>query len=282
MNVLICSVNLIGDTLCQIPALKAFKRAHPEHFVTWLLHANPSMQLFAGAQHTGAVDEVMFFKDIDDPGNSDRVSHPDFPGFDRSMVLECRAAWNLSLGSGEHLAQGYGRILGVTVQRSEILPEVFVDCSIAEHELPNDRTLAVSVRSASNDPNHGDGFSGNKNFPIKGWLELFKRLGDKYEPTILYGPEDFAHEEFAHLPSRRLPIRQLAVFLRNCKQYAGVDNGITHLAAALRVPKMFVIYPQCLPIEWVGYSDFPFYHAARVHPLHGDVDRVWREWRDHV
>jgi hypothetical protein len=281
VRTLIASANLIGDTLTQVPALRAYKRWHPEEHVTWLLHDNPSMQLFHGLEGLVA-DQILFHRDPADPGNSHAVSTMDIPAlgeFDRKILLRCTDAWQKSLGHGEHISQGYAKILDVKVSREEILAEVRLT-NDDFRDLPEVPTgaLPVSMRSASSDPRDGDGFSGNKNFPVKGWLELFRRLGPGYSPVILMGPEDAEQPLLAHLPRYRLPIRKTAAYIRSCGQYAGVDNGITHLAAALQVSKMFVIYPWCLPIEWVGYTNFPFYHPARLHPYTGDVERVWRDW----
>lgn len=281
VRTLIASVNLIGDTLTQVPALVAYRRAHPKEHVTWLLHDNSGMEIFRGLEGLVA-DEIVFHRDPVDPGNSHAISTMNVPAlgeFGKKILMECRVAWQKSLSCGEHISQGYAHILQVSLKREEILAEVRLT-NEDFRDLPEipPGALPVSMCSASSDPRDGDGFSGNKNFPIKGWLEIFKRLGSNYAPVMLMGPDDPEQPLLGHLPRYRLPIRKTAAYIRSCMQYAGVDNGITHLAAALQTSKMFVIYPWCLPIEWAGYTNFPFYHPARLHPYTGDVERVWRDW----
>lgn len=275
-------MNLIGDTLAQLPALERYKRTHSHERVVWLLHDIPPMQLFRGVDEIGVVDELIFWRDPEDEGNSHPISSMEVPErrvFGKKVLMQCRRAWHLSLNKQEHMAQGYARTIGLRLGPHDVLARLKVD-DLNEDDLPAGRPLPVSINSHSSDPKHGDGFSGNKNFPVKAWVKLLTRMRDKgYTPIQLLGPEETV--VLPGFPVVQWPIRKVAAFIQACGQYAGVDNGITHIAACLGV-KCFVIYPCCLPIQWAGYTQFPHYHAAHVYPNHGDVDRVWKEWRAHA
>lgn len=279
---LVASVNLIGDTLTQMPALKRYREAHPHERITWLLHDIPSMELFRGADELGVCDELIFHREDEDPGDSGAISRMEariFHGraFHKKTLLLCREAWHASLSKGEHIAQGYARCMGVRLEPDEVMGEL---PPLVSAHFPMEKWLPLSINSASSDPRDGDGFSGNKNFPIKGWVELlvpFRRAG--YVPLLLQGPED--NVEIPGVQTVRFSIRKVAAFIKRCGIYAGVDNGITHIAAWTGA-KCFVVYPQCLPKTWVGYERFGRYHLSQQHAYHGDTDRVLRDWRKHL
>lgn len=274
IQTLIASVNLIGDTLTQVPAIHRYMREHPDEEVTWLLHSNPSTVLF---WHCGI---PVHYVRGEDPGDSSPVSEMrDIPGkaFHKKILLQCRQAWNLSLNRNEHICQGYARCLGVRLETRECLPHLSVAPNTG---VLHEKVLPFSIRSASNDPRDGDGFSGNKNFPVKGWIELLKPfIARGYKPVQLLGPEDTV--EVPGFESKRMGIVDVAAYISGCGIYAGVDNGITHIAAAVGA-NCFVIYPGCLPLTWVGYQWTGRYHAAQQHAYHGDVDRVLRVWTKHL
>lgn len=271
---LIASVNLIGDTLTQTPAIHRYMEEHPNDDVTWLLHENPSTELFL---HCGIpVRRIR----SEDPGDSSAVSEMRVPGMDfhKKISLSCTKAWNLSLNKGEHIAQGYARQLGVKLDGHEVVPILNLPASRLREN--GRRWLPVSINSASNDPVDGDGFSGNKNFPVKRWVEVLKPFVARgYVPIQLLGPED--HVEIPGIDLACCSIVEAAQFIRDCGVYAGVDNGITHIAVAVGA-KCFVIYPECLPTTWVGYGFTGRYHLAQQHAYHGDVDRVLRKWLPHI
>jgi hypothetical protein len=60
--------------------------------------------------------------------------------------------------------------------------------------------------------------------------------------------------------------------------YCGVDNGMTHIAAGLRVPT-FCVYPGGMAEGWVGYTGFEHYRIAKTLPWKGDVDGIWDAWK---
>ena len=57
---LFASVNLIGDTVCQSPALQHYRAAHPDEAIHWLIQEDASRCLFERMSETSVCDEVLF------------------------------------------------------------------------------------------------------------------------------------------------------------------------------------------------------------------------------
>jgi ADP-heptose:LPS heptosyltransferase len=197
-------------------------------------------------------------------------------------VMSCNEAFNIGHKKSCHISQAYAEMIGVSLAPHEILPKVHVPDRQPFWIVPDPETMVISPNSASND-RKGDGFSGNKVAPWTTWFklfEMFRKEGRVKRSVFLLGPEDPIPS--VPIPVQRLSLDQAVRFIYDACQsggiYAGVDNGITHIAAGLRVP-VFCIYCEGIAEHWVSYSSFQHYRIAKVNPAHCRHTDIWAHWR---
>lgn len=275
LRTLFASVNLIGDTVTQTPALHRYGREHPDEEVHWLMQDGPARALFEDMPRLGVCDQVLFDADWD------RIRRMDYDGYGKRIRMDVQEAFRIGSEQRLHIAQAYGRMIGVELGAADILPHVPVRRqSLGELGVPP-RCLVISPLSASNAPK--DGIAGNKNLPWQAWgvlIERFVQARRIENYVVLLRDTD---------PAPGIPLCVLRLSLdaavayiaKACAEggaYAGVDNGITHLAAGLRVPA-FCVYPEALAPGWVGYAGFEHYRLAQTRPWQGDIDPIWNQWR---
>jgi len=109
----------------------------------------------------------------------------------------------------------------------------------------NKSDLMVSIHIGSG--------SSKKVWPAVFFAQLSEKLIGDYRAKIIVpiGPADekIAKEYFNFVPSDAIiplvspPINKLAAILQKCDFYIGNDSGITHLAAALRIPVVAIFGP---------------------------------------
>jgi ADP-heptose:LPS heptosyltransferase len=272
---LFASVNLIGDTLSQCPALRRYRASHPDEEIHWLIQGDASRSFWELMSDTPVCDHVLF------DSNWDRIRKMDYPGFHKRFLMDVDRAFALGAAAHIHIAQAYGRMVGIDVPDDDILPTV----PLRKEDLLclgiPPRCLVISPQSASNHP--VSGFAGNKNLPWEAWPQLIDRFveaGRVDNYVVLLRDSDPAPT--VPLCVLRFPlVVAVAYIAKACAEagaYCGVDNGITHLAAGLRVPT-FCIYPQSLADAWVGYSKFPHYRIAKTNPWEGKIAQIWDCWR---
>ena len=109
---------------------------------------------------------------------------------------------------------------------------------------------------------HPGSGSRDKNYPPELWLEIIKRLKDRYPHRskriiMLLGPAEegmlsFFREAVNQMDARLIycPERDALIdLLRRASLYIGHDSGITHLAAMMGVPVM-AIFRKSSPEQW--------------------------------
>jgi hypothetical protein len=272
---LFAGVNLIGDTVTQTPALHRYRRLHPDEEVHWLMQDGPARALFEDMAETGVCDQVLFDADWE------RIRRMDYGGYGKRIRMDVQEAFRIGGEQRLHIAQAYGRMIGAEVGEADILPHVPVrPHSLGELGVPP-RCLVISPLSASNAP--VDGMAGNKNLPWAAWgvlIERFVQAGRIENYVVLLRDEDPAPTIPLCVLRLSLPaaVAYIAQACAGGGAYAGVDNGMTHLAAGLRAPT-FCVYPQALATGWVGYAGFDHYRLAQTRPWQGDVDHIWSAWR---
>jgi len=283
-RVAFCSVNLIGDTVTQSPAIREFKRQNPHNHITWAVNSNPNVNLLdLLSWMVGDVcDEV-----VETP-NWDALREGRHYGPNVShYVMSCNKSFEIGHKKNCHISQGYAEMIGVQIAPHDILPKIKVPEKKPNWLTPDPDTMVISPNSASNDKSKGsDGFAGNKVAPWTTWFRLFEMFRKENRVTrsvLLLGPED-PHPPIP-IPVHRLPLDQATRFIYDACQiggiYAGVDNGITHIASGLRVP-VFCIYCEGISESWVSYSNFPHYRIAKVNPAHCRHTDIWAHWRNRL
>jgi hypothetical protein len=275
---LFASVNLIGDTITQTPALRLYRTLHPDEEVHWLIQDEPMRSLFAHMANYGVCDRVIFDSD------TERIRAMDYPDYQKRFLMDVQSAFQIGNESGIHIARAYGQMLGVDVSEQEILPTVPVGFEAFDEISVPPRCLVISPRSTSNAPM--DGFAGNKNLPWNAWPEIVDRFvnaGRIENHVVLI--RDIDPEPEVPMCILRMNLYEATAYIaKACAEggaYCGVDNGITHIAAGLRVPT-FCVYYEGLPNDWVGYASFPHYRMAKTRPWEGNVDQIWKSWKDRL
>lgn len=275
---LFASVNLIGDTLTQTPALRRYRALHPEEEIHWLIQDEPMRSLFENMGAAGVCDKVLFDED------RERIRKMDYPGYEKKILMDVQSAFAIGHREGIHITQAFGRIAGVELESGDILPTVPLSGKDHAHVDVPPRCLVISPQSTSNASVQG--FAGNKNLPWKSWPEIvrrFERAGRTENHVVLLREVDPPPE--VPMCVLRFPLARAVAFIaRACAAggaYCGVDNGMTHIAAGLRVPT-FCVYPAGMAERWCGYSGFPHYRMARSLPHRGDVDEIWAAWANRL
>jgi len=267
---LFASVNLIGDTLAQTPAIRRYRTLHPEEEVHWVIQDEPMRTLFEGMPGEGVCDWIF----VD--GDWNRIRNMAYPGYEKRILMDVQVAFQLGAREGLHIAQGFAKMVGVELSRSEILPTVPLRKEDVDAVDVPERCLVVSPRSRSNVPV-------NKNLPWEAWPKIVDRFEqanriDKH--VVLMRANDPAPE--VAMCVLRMSLSMTAAYIaKACAlggAYCGVDNGITHIASGLRVPT-FCVYPAGMSETWTGYSNFGHYRIAKTLPWQGNVDEIWEAWK---
>ena len=275
---LFASVNLIGDTFVQTPAICRYRTLHPDEEVHWMIQEAPMRSVFEGMPAAGVCDAVLFDTD------RERIRRMDYPDYDKCILMDVQQAFHIGEQTDIHMAQAFGCMLDVEVPSDEILPTVPLCLGdLGNIEVPP-HCLVISPCSLSNIPM--EGFAGNKNLPWKSWKALIERFvssGRVENYVVLLGEQDPEPEVPLHV--LRLPLTvALAYIAAACREggcYCGVDNGITHAASGMMVPT-FCVYPSVLSPARMGYCGFDHYRIAVTTPWRGDVDGIWSAWRERL
>lgn len=277
LKTLFASVNLIGDTVCQTPALRGYRATHPDEVIHWLVQDDAKRSLFERMSETSVCDEILFDTDWD------RIRSMDYPTYDKRFLMDVNRAFVIGATERIHMAQAYGRMIGVDVPPADILPIIPRQTDSFGLGIPP-RCLVISPRSATNNP--VGGFGGNKNLPWHAWPQIIDRFleaGRIDNYVLLLGDSDPAPE--VPLCVLRFPLAVAVSYIaKACAEggaYCGVDNGITHIAAGMSVPT-FCVYPSGLAAEWVGYQQFSHYRMAKTIPWEGNVAEIWECWKQRL
>ena len=266
---LFASFNLIGDTLAQTPALRAYRAAHPNEEVHWLVQDDAMRPLLEGMPAAGVCDAIVFEKEWD------RIRSMAYDGYAARVLMDVQEAFRIGSENHLHIAQAYGRMLGVNIAPDDVLPTVPLRKDDLDAVDVPEHCLVMSPRSVSNDPI-------NKTLPwhaVAALADRFRAAGRIDDHVVLLREQDPPPE----LPVRvmRLSLSHAAAYVaKACARggaYCGVDNGITHIASGLRVPT-FCVYPAGMWEGWTGYTTFAHYRIAKTRPELADVDAIWDAW----
>jgi ADP-heptose:LPS heptosyltransferase len=275
---LFASVNLIGDTITQTPALRAYRELYPQEEIHWVIQDDSMRLLFANMPDFGVCDRVLFDNDWE------RIRAMEYQEYQKRFLMDVQAAFRIGAEKNIHMAQAYGEMIGVYVPTSDILPTVPVRPADVDAMGVPPHCLVISPRSSSNAPKGG--FAGNKNLPWKAWpaiVDLFVKTGRIENHVVLIRDND--PEPEVPMCVLRMSLVQAAAYIAKASAeggaYCGVDNGMTHIAAGLRVPT-FCVYSAGMADSWAGYSGFSHYHIAKTLPYECDVEQIWEQWKNRL
>lgn len=270
----------LGDVLMAGPALQALARHYPQARFTlvggveqlslvqttlpvaavWSSHRAVWLDLFqtAGPLTPGLrnllapFDLAVVFSPQADPGFQQRLQlagilHviwlPSFPRQERRHIRVIQQEHLQTLGVQEQ----------VTTWRLALPP---MEVEAARQQLAaqsGGRSRWLALAPGSGHP--------RKNWPLASYLELARHLEERWQADVwwLLGPAETACREpiaasvaasdRQHLLTD-LPLARLAAYLANFQVYVGNDSGLSHLAAAVGVPQVAVIFGPSDPGIW--------------------------------
>lgn len=106
---LFTSVNLLGDTVCITPAIRAWSDAHPGTHIEVRVQDQGICDVITGNHPYGIVKRV--------PGNFELVrTPPDRGDYDFFFNFDITMAHQLAVAKNIHIIQAYGQTLGVTIK----------------------------------------------------------------------------------------------------------------------------------------------------------------------
>lgn len=205
-----------------------------------------------------------------------RIRKIDYSGYKKRFLMDVCRAFVIGKAERLHMAQAYGRMIGVDVPYDDILPTVPTQDDDSLHLGIPSRCLVISPQSTSIQVI-------NKNLPWHAWPPLIGRFFDAGRiDNYVVLLRDSDPVPLVPLCVLRFSLGQAMLYIaKACAEggvHCGVDNGITHLAAGMGVPT-FCISPEGSPERWVGYSQFPHYRMAKTNPWEGNVAQIWDCWK---
>lgn len=249
-------VNLLGDLLCTTPAIRAFRRRHPDTHVTYIvqnaaycrvLDGNPDVDLVLYSERLYLEGEGIF---CDAWLRSLPLDLQERSVLYRFNIHEaCRTSPAVF---DDHIAVAFGNFVGIPVD--SVRPVV----CLSEEER---RTAAVyargkpyvvfSMHSTSKvvDP---DGRIADKSWPVERWLRLAREIRASGFDVIAVGAET---DSATLSPDIRnlygLPIKTVAALLEKAACVVAVESGVTHLCHAVDAATV-VIFSKHIPLAWAN------------------------------
>jgi ADP-heptose:LPS heptosyltransferase len=224
-ELVLVSPRQIGDTLLATPAIRAYKRAHPETRLT--VCCADEGGAYQVLLHNPYVDELV----VADPAG--------LPGprcvLDPEVALE--HGWSLA----KPFAWAFGRMLGVDIDSVRydyvVTPDERASAEVLLRELGEGKPVVIVARhSVSCMSNHPAVRRANKCVENMYWLGCAEKLMQRgYLPLAVGSREEADDPRYARWPGKRLyghPLRIVAAMCAQCAGVLTVDNGIRHLAAA--------------------------------------------------
>jgi ADP-heptose:LPS heptosyltransferase len=218
----------IGDTLLATPAIRSWKRAHPD---AWLTVCCPD--------HGAAVQVLLHNRHIDALVVVDDDERALLPG--RHLRLDPELALGLGRVHGRSFAWGYGHVLGVEIDGPAydytILPDEREAAERACAALGGGAPVVLVARKSesctSNDPTIR---APNKCVDNVHWCHVADGLLRRgFVPVAIGAAGEIDDSRWRRWPGPTYyghPLRLVAAMCAACAGVLTVDNGIRHLASA--------------------------------------------------
>lgn len=243
MKFLLYGDNLIGDSLMTTPAIRAWKRAHPDAVLDMALGTDKgSRWLFEHNPHIGTITEVPNVNENGVCRGLEAYVDGIRSQYDRTLHLDCSQAFAWGVQHGKTIAEGFGPQLGVVVPNIAyelvLAPQAYAAGHALNAELGQGKPVVICARHSascgSNDPSHR---IANKCVANRIWLQVAAWLLDQgYQPVAVGSTADLADDRWQEWPGPKLyghPLPEVAGLLAVVAGTLAVDTGIRHMAAAV-------------------------------------------------
>lgn len=272
----------MGDTLCTTPALRAFRRDHPDTYIIYvvqnsgfcrILEGNPDVDLLLYSEvlyaNRGVGDLGMNWLrtlplDLAEPAH---VHHFHLPlAMTKPEFLQV------------HIASNFARMLGVTLDSTR--PTVTISAADRRNigKFWRRPYVVFSMNSVTNPP-RDTGNGRIKDWPPERWFELagWLRTELKLEVIAIGAENDPQYDTHLVRSLFGLPVKLTAALIEGAECLVTLENGIAHLAAGLDAPAV-VIYSDAYPRGWAEHQGL-----SRTRVFYGDPTALpWESVRDAV
>ncbi|MBB4079909.1 ADP-heptose:LPS heptosyltransferase [Lewinella aquimaris] len=265
---LFISHNALGDTLCITCALRAFKLAHPDSYVTFVTQSAGYTRVLDGNPDIDFLlyNDKMLFDGLKDFSEEWIHTLPlDFNAPQTLHVMDMKRFCTTHEVFQEHISRGFTHFLGLEPVRER--PYIYLtpaDRKMAR-SLVKEPYVVLSFHSNSN-PDREDGKGRKKDWPMENWLELCQRLrATGINDIVAIGSEyDGRYGSPVWRNLYGLPIKAVAALLESAACVVTLESGIGHLAHAVDAA-MVMLYSDLMPPGWAKPSE-----ATNCRVLYGD------------
>jgi ADP-heptose:LPS heptosyltransferase len=287
MRAVFLGLNALGDTLCTTPAIRAFRRKHPEATIVYVTQSAPFCRVLDNNPDIDLVlySERLYFHGIPEPEQVVpwlQTLPIDLRESAMLYRLDLRLACHTMEAFESHISETFARLIQVGLESTR--PLIFLD----EHDRRGARVfgrrpyVVISPHSVSN-PDRADGQGKRKDWPLERWNELGARIAATGEFDIyVIGSErdtciDIAHARRLH----GLSIRTIAALLEQAACVVTVENGIAHLCAAVNAPTV-ELYSNLMPLAWAKPAEGTRTRILYGDPLEMSCDQVYESFQQFV
>jgi ADP-heptose:LPS heptosyltransferase len=255
MRAVFLGLNALGDTLCTTPAIRAFRRRHPEATIIYVTQSAPFCRVLDENPDIDLLlyNERLYFQGLPEPDQMVAWLST-LPVDLREGGMLYRLDLKLVCTSAEafqsHISETFARLVQVEIESTRPLIFLSAQDRRQARAFAGRPYLVFSPHSVSN-PDREDGLGKKKDWPLEHWHELARRIAASGDFEIyVIGAE---RDPWVDIPHTRrlygLPIRTLAALLESAACVVTVENGIGHLCAAVHAP-MVEIYSDLMPVAW--------------------------------
>ncbi len=260
--------NALGDTLCTTPAIRAYRKMHPDAHITYVVQNATFTRILENNPHIDLLiySDFMYVNGMTKYSQEWLYSLPlDFtvPStlyyFDINQVCTTKEAFQ------EHISTGFSRLLNIPIE--SIRPEVV----ITKQEYSRAMSIAtrpyvvISMHSNAN-PMREDEKGGSKEWPLENWQTLCEYIRSSMGCEIISIGSEFDPQIKSPLWKNRygLPINIVAALLQKAQCVITLENGIGHLTHAVDATTV-MLYSDIVPLGWANPAE-----ASRCSVLYGD------------
>ncbi len=277
-QILFYSVNNLGDMLCTTPVVRAFRRAHPEAFLAYVVHnadycrvldGNPDLDLVLYREdlsvHGEAIVDEGWLRNLPLPLEEGRELHR----FDvQAVEREDAQAY------ADHISWAFARRHGVTLDSVRPTLELSARERAQAAKLAPRRpyiVLGMHTNSAVHGPK---GESTLKDWQLERWLRLAQSIGewDRFDVLAVGAASDPQIESRHFRNVYGLPIKVTAALLEGAACVVTLEGGLSHICHAVDAP-MVLLFSNNVPYAWAYPRE-----ATRCRALYDDPRLI--AWED--
>ncbi len=268
-QIVFVSANLLGDCLCTTPAVRAFRRKHPDAFITYIAQNEEHCRILEGNPD---IDRVFFSDELAASG----LEIVD-DSFLRSLGIDFNEPPQVYLFDvhalhrsrpdvfQDHICRGFARMAGVAVDSVRPVVSISAAERLAARALMRGRTIVLGMHTTS--PVVGrDRESAMKDWFYERWLDLARQLQALgFDVIAVGGPKDMAITSRYFRNLYGLPIKTIAALLAEAACVITVESGLSHLCHAVDAPSV-LIFSRDVPLVWTRPEE-----ATRCRVIYDDL-----------